>query len=73
MILERQLVTYIRIFFGHCRVTFPYMEPLLFLVGFVQKVIVFYFSDSFDQEATQQSDGICNVTNDTHLHYKFFK
>ena len=67
---ELHFVTYIRIFFGHshvtfpykeilsfvglCHVTFPYMEPLSFYGRFVQKVIVSCFSDSFVQKTTQQ-------------------
>ena len=43
MILELQVVTYIRIFFDHCHVTFPYMEPCSFFDSFVQKVIVSWF------------------------------
>ena len=70
MILELLFVTYIRIFFGHCHVTFPYeeilsfvghcqvtlpfMELLSFFVRFVQKVIVSCFPDSFVQKTTQQ-------------------
>ena len=41
-------------FFGQCDVTFPYMEPLSVFGGFVQKVIVSCFSDSFVQKTTQQ-------------------
>ena len=60
MILGLNFVTYLGIFFGHCHVTFPYMEilpffdpchvtfpymePLYFFGTFVQKVIVSYFS-----------------------------
>ena len=89
MILELHFVTYIRIsfghchvtfpykeilsIFGHCHVTFPYMEPLSFFGRFVQKVIVSCLSDSFVQKTTQQSDGSCNVTSDSQLLHKFFK
>ena len=41
-------------FFGHCHVTFPYMEPLSFFGWFVQKVMLSCFSDSFVQKTTQQ-------------------
>ena len=86
MILELKFVTYIRIFSGHCHVTFPfkqvlsfsghchatfpYMKLLSFPGRFVQKVIVSCFPDSFVQTLTQQSDGSCNVTNDSQLLYK---
>ena len=73
MILELQFVTSIQIFFGHCHVAFPYMEPLSFFGRFVQKVIVSCFSDSIVQTTTQQSDGSCNVTCDSQLLYKLFK
>ena len=46
------------------------METLSFFGRFVLKVIVFSFSASFDQKSTQQSDGSCNVTIDSHLLYK---
>ena len=65
MILEMHFVTYIRIFFGHCHVTFPYMKPLFFFGGFVQTVTVSCFSDSFVPKTTQQSNGSCNVTSDS--------
>ena len=67
---ELHFVTYIRIpfdhchvtfpykeilsFFGLCHVTFPYMEPLSFLGRFVQKLILSCFSDSFVRKTTQQ-------------------
>ena len=70
MIFELHFITYIRIFFGHCQVTFPYkeilsffghchvtfpfMEPLSSFGRFVQKVKLSYFSDSFVQKTTQQ-------------------
>ena len=89
MFLELNFVTYIRIFFGHCHVTFPYkeilfvfgqchvaftyMETLSFFGRFVQKRIVSCFSDSFVQKTTQQSDSNCNVTSDSQLLYKLFK
>ena len=89
MILALHFVTYIRMFFGHCHVTFPYkeirsfsgpchvtfpyMEPLPFFGRFVQKVIVSCFSESFVQKPTQQSDGSCNVTSDSQPLYKLFK
>ena len=60
-------------FFGHCHVTFPYMEPFSFFGGFVQKVLGFCFSDSFDQKTTQNSDGSCNVTSDSQLLKRTFK
>ena len=69
MILELLFVTYIRIFFGHCHVVFPYeeklsffgqchvtfhsMEPLHFFGSFVKIVKVSCFSDSFVQKRTQ--------------------
>ena len=66
---ELHFVTYIRNFFGHCHVTFPYMEPLSFFGRFVQKVTVSCFSDSFVQKTAQQkgasADGSCNVTSDS--------
>ena len=68
MILELHLLTYIRIYFSHCHVTFPYKEILSFFAHchvtfsymelysfsgrFVQKVIVSCFSDSFVQKTT---------------------
>ena len=89
MILELHFVTYIRIvfghchvtfpykeilsLFGHCHVTFPYMEPLSFFGRFVQKVNVSCFSESFVQKTTQQSDGSCNVTSDSQLLNKLFE
>ena len=89
MTLELHILTYMRIFFGHCHVTFPYkeifsfsgpchvtfpyMERLFFFRRFVQKVIVSYFSDSFVQKTTQQSGGSCNVTSDTQLLKIFFQ
>ena len=70
MILELLFVTYIRIFYGHCHVTFPYKEILSyfsdchvtvpytdlhsFCVWFVQKVLVSCFSHSFVQKTAQQ-------------------
>ena len=69
MILELHFVTCLRMFFGHCHVTFPYkeipsffgpchvtfpyMEPLSFFGRFVQKIKESYFSDSFVQKARQ--------------------
>ena len=69
---ELPLVTYIRIFFGHCHVTFPYKgilsffghchvtfpykESLSFYGSFVQNVRVSCFSDSFVQKTTQQKE-----------------
>ena len=89
MILELHIVTYIRIFFGHCHVTFPYKEilsffgpchvtfpykePLSYSGRFVQKVIVSCFSDSFVQETAQQSDGSWNVTNDSQFYANYSK
>ena len=53
------------------------MEPLSFFGGFVQKVIVSCFSDSFAQITTQQkgasADGRCNVISDSQILYKLFK
>ena len=88
LILELQFVTYIRIFpghchmkfpyneilffFGHCHVTFSYMELLSFFVRFVPKLEVF-FTESLDEETTQQSDGSCNVRNSSQLLYKLNK
>ena len=43
MILELQFVTYTRMFFDHCHVTFSYMEHLSFFGRFVQKVKVSCF------------------------------
>ena len=60
-------------FFGHCHVTFPYMELLSHFRRFVQKVIVSCLSDSFVQKTTQQPDGSCNVKSYAQLLYKFFK
>ena len=61
-------------FFGHCHVTFPYMEPLSFCGRFAK---VSCFSDSFVQKTTQQkgasADGSCNVTTDSQLLYKLFR
>ena len=85
MISELQSFTYIRMIwvrfrheeilslFSHCHMTFPYVKPLFFSGRFVQKIIVSCFSDSFDQKTTQQSDGSCNVTNDSQHVYKLFK
>ena len=89
MILEVHFVTYIRIFFGQCHVTFPYMEIVAFLVHchvtfsymepfyffgwFAENLLVSCFSDSFIQKTTQQSDGGCNVTRDFQLLYNLFK
>ena len=89
MIWELHFVTYIRVFFGrchmtfpheetlsffgHCHVTFPYMEPISFFGRFVQKVIVSCFSVSIVQKTTQQSDVKCNVTSDSQHLYKLFK
>ena len=66
MILELHFVTFIRNFFGHCHLTFPYkkilpffshchvtflyMEPLSIFGSFVQKVIVSCFPDAFNQK-----------------------
>ena len=60
-------------FFGHCRVTSPYMKLLSFFVRFVQKVIVSCFSDSFVQKTTQQSDGSCSFTSGFQFLYKLYK
>ena len=59
--MELHSVTYKRIFFGHCYVTFPYMRSLSFFGRFVQKVIASCFSESIVQKTTQQSDAGCNV------------
>ena len=60
-------------FFGLCHVTFPYMDPLCFFGRLRQKVIVSCFSDSLVPKTTQQSDGSCNVTSDFQLFYKQFQ
>ena len=89
MILELHFVTYIRIFFGYCHVTFPYEEILSFLGHchvllpymklpsffgiFLKKVIVYCFSDSFVHKTTQQIDGSCKVTSDSQFLYNLFK
>ena len=70
MTSELHFVTYIRIFFGHCLVTFPYMLPLSFFGRFVQNVIVSWFSDSFDKRTTKQLDDSGSVTNDNQILYK---
>ena len=49
------------------------MERLSFFGRLVQKLIVSCFSDSFVQKTTQQSDGNCNVTNDSQFSYKLIK
>ena len=82
-----QSVTYIRNVFENCHLTFPYEEILslfglchvkfryvgaLFFWWVCKKVLVF-FSNSIDQKTPQQSDGSCNVTNDSHVPYKLFK
>ena len=88
-VFELLFVTYIRISFSHCHVTFPYkdilslfghccvifpyLEPLSFFGRFVQKVIVSCFSDSFVQKTTHQSDGSCNVTSNSQFLYKYSK
>ena len=63
----------IRSFFGHCHVTFRYMEPFSFFGRLLQKVIVSHFSYSFVQKTTQSkgasADGSCNVTSDSQLFY----
>ena len=87
MILELHVLTYIRIFFVYCHVTFPYkeilsffrpchvtfpyMELLSFFGGFVQKLILSCLSDSFVQERTQQSDVSCNDTSDSQFFTNF--
>ena len=90
MVLELRFVTYIRICFGHCHVTFlykeilsllglchvtfPCMQPRCIFARSVQKVIVScFFSDSFFQKTTQQSDGSCKVTSDSQLLYNIIK
>ena len=78
MFLELQFLTYMRIFFDHCHVTFQYkevlslfghchvtclkMEPQSFFAKFVRNILASCFSDSFDQKTTQQSDDSCNAT-----------
>ena len=73
MTLELGFVNFIRVFFDHCHVTFPYkeivsyyahchvtcpyMEPLSFFGRFVPVLVVSCFLDSFDQKTTEQSDG----------------
>ena len=49
------------------------MVTLSFSGRCVQDVIVFCYSDSFNQKKTQQSDGSCNVTSDSQLLNKLFK
>ena len=89
MILELHFVTYIRnffghylvtfpykeilSFFGHFHVTFPYMEGLSVFGGFKQNVIVSCSSESFVQKTTHQSGGSSNVTSDFQLLYKLIK
>ena len=50
MILELLFITYIRIFFGHCHVTFPYKEILSFVgychVTFPYKYVFFILGNS---------------------------
>ena len=53
-------------FFGHCHVTFPYMEPLF-------KVKVSFFSESFVQKTTQQSNGSSKVTSDSRVYTNYSK
>ena len=71
MILELHFFFYIRMCFGPCHVTFPFMEPLSFFSRFVQEVIVCCFLDSFVHKTMQQSDGSCNVTSDSQVYTKF--
>ena len=59
-------------FFGPCHVTVPYMEPLFFFSRFVQKVILSCFSESFVQKTTQQSKSSCTVTSESQVLYNFF-
>ena len=60
-------------FFDHCYVTFPYMEPLSFYGRFVQKVIVYCFSDSVYQFLSQNSDGSQYATINPQLLRKNFR
>ena len=87
--LELQVVTYIRIRFGHsqvkypydkvffpfgiCHVAFPYMDPVSFLSKSVQKVVLSCSLEYFVQKTTQQSHGCCNVTCASQFLYKLFK
>ena len=89
MILEPHFVTYIRIFFGRCQVTFPYreilpffgqchvtfpyMERLSFCGKFVQKAKISCLSDLFAQKTTQQSDCSSNVSIDSQFFHKLYK
>ena len=88
MTLELHFVTFICIVFSHCHVTIlneetssllchchvtcPYVEPLSFFSRSVQKKVS-CFSDSFNPKTTQQSDGSCDTTNDSHFLRKVFK
>ena len=49
------------LFFGHCYVIFPYMEPLSFFGWFVQEVILSCFSDSFVQKTAEQTGASADV------------
>ena len=40
---------------------------------FVQNIKTSFFSNSFDQKTTKQSDGSSNVTSETQIFYKKFK
>ena len=87
--LELQVVTYIRIRFGHsqvkypyekvffpfgiCHVAFPYMDPVSFLSKSVQKVVLSCFSEWSVRKTTQQSHGCCNGTCPSQLLQKSFK
>ena len=50
-------------FFGYCYV-------ITFFGTLSQEIVIHFFSESFVQKATQQSDGSCNYTIDTRLFCK---
>ena len=54
-------------FFGHCHVSYPYIDPLSFFGRFVQKVTESCFSDSFCQFLSQYSGGSHYATNNPQI------
>ena len=60
-------------FLGFCHVRVLYMELFSIFSRFLQKVVVFCFSESIFQKTTQQSDGGCNVTSDYKFNAKYSK
>ena len=68
-----ETVASIRFFFGHCHVTFPYVEPLSFFGRSVPKVAVLCFSDSIVWKAPGKLDDSCNIQNDSQLLCKTLK